>query len=366
MMKLLLMKFIFIFMVLFLPNNVKSQNELYNINTLVIDPGHGGKDPGALSQWGKEKDVVLAIGLKLRNYVQDSLPDVNVIMTRQTDEFIELYRRAKIANENKANVFISIHANSNESSSPSGCETFVMGLYKSKQNLKVAKQENQVILQETDYEQKYEGFDPNSPEGNIIFSLYQNAFLTQSLQIADIIQKHFMKNISLQNRGVKQAGFLVLWKTTMPSLLVETGFISNEQDAKFLLSPDGQDKIAYSIFQAFRDYKYQIEQQITIEDTVQISEPKLLDSGLKYSIQVLTSKKNIPLQSENFNGFTALFKKQDGIWNKYYIGSENSYVQIKELFPNVKRYYQDAFIVAFKDGNKISVKEAKKKEKQNL
>lgn len=209
--KILSVVILFVFVLLFFTNGF-SQNELYQINTIVIDPGHGGKDPGAVSQYGYEKDIVLAIGLKLRKFIEDSLPDVKVIMTRDKDVFIELYKRAKIANENKADLFISIHANSNESSKPRGSETYVMGLYKTKANLAVAKKENQVVLQEANYQQQYDGFDPNTPEGNIIFSLYQNAFLSQSLQMADLIQKYFKQNPKLINRGVKQAGFLVLWK----------------------------------------------------------------------------------------------------------------------------------------------------------
>ena len=352
-------------LVLLFSTNGFSQSELYQVNTLVIDPGHGGKDPGAMSKWGNEKDVVLAIGLKLRKYIEDSLPDVNVIMTRDKDVFIELYRRAKIANENKADLFISIHANSNESSKPRGSETYVMGLYKTKANLTVAKKENQVILQETDYKQKYDGFDPNSPEGNIIFSLYQNAFLAQSLQMADLIQKHFHQNSRLIDRGVKQAGFLVLWKTAMPSLLVETGFISNEKDGKYLISSQGQDSIALAIFQAFKDYKLKMESQGQEKSPENLSEKKPdFDKGLVYSIQVLTTKKVIPLQPKNFNEFSDVYRKTGGVWNKYYIGSESNFKDISENFKDVKKYYKDAFIVAFKDGKKISVKEAKKIEKK--
>jgi len=342
-----------------------SQDELYRVNTIVIDPGHGGKDPGALSQYGKEKDVVLAIGLKLRKYIEDSLPDVNVIMTRNKDVFVELYRRAKIANENKADLFISIHANSNKSSSPRGSETYVMGLHKTEANLAVAKKENQVILQESNYQQEYDGFDPNSPEGNIIFSLYQNAYLTQSLQMADLIQKHFRRNRMLIDRGVKQAGFLVLWKTAMPSLLVEAGFISNKIDGKYLTSSQGQDSIALAIFQAFREYKNTIESQ-AIEDNKQQKETKVdFNKGLIFSIQILTTKKNIPLQPENFHKFTDIYKKKYNDWIKYYIGAVSDFDAITDKYKIVKKYYKDAFVVAFNNGEKISIREAKKIEKKS-
>ncbi len=352
---------VFVLVLLFYSNGF-SQNELYQINTLVIDPGHGGKDPGALSQYGKEKDVVLAIGLKLRKFIEDSLPDVNVIMTRDKDVFIELYRRAKIANENKADLFISIHANSNESSKPRGSETYVMGLYKTKANLSVAKKENQVILQEANYQQQYDGFDPNSPEGNIIFSLYQNAFLAQSLQMADLVQKHFHQNSKLLDRGVKQAGFLVLWKTAMPSLLVETGFISNEEDGKYLVSSQGQDSIALAIFQAFKEYKFKMEDQAIKDGNIPKEKPNF-DKGLVFSIQVLTTKKVIPLQSKNFNGFSEIYRKNGPVWNKYYIGAEPDFDAISVRLKDIKKYYKDAFVVAFNNGKKISIKEAKKLEK---
>ncbi len=361
-------KFLFLiipfFLLIFVINtNAISQNELYQVNTLVIDPGHGGKDPGAISQYGKEKDVVLAIGLKLKKLIEDSLPDVNVIMTRDKDVFIELYQRAKIANENKADLFISIHANSNENSVPRGSETYVMGLHKTNANLAVAKKENQVILQEANYQQEYDGFDPNSPEGNIIFSLYQNAFLEQSLQMSDLIQKHFQKNHKLVDRGVKQAGFLVLWKTAMPSLLIETGFISNKTDGEYLSSTNGQDSIALAIFQAFKEYKFKMEAQAIKENTTQNEKPDF-DKGLVYSIQVLTTKKIIPLQPKNFNEFSDVYRKTGGIWNKYYIGAESNFETISEKLNEVKKYYKDAFIVAFNDGNKISLKEAMKIEKK--
>ncbi|MCD6366628.1 MAG: N-acetylmuramoyl-L-alanine amidase, partial [Bacteroidales bacterium] len=335
--KILLVVISFVLVLLFSTNGF-SQSELYQVNTLVIDPGHGGKDPGAVSQYGKEKDVVLAIGLKLRKLIEDSLPDVNVIMTRDKDVFIELYRRAKIANENKADLFISIHANSNESSKPRGSETYVMGLYKTKANLAVAKKENQVVLQEADYQQQYDGFDPNSPEGNIIFSLYQNAFLAQSLQMADLIQKHFHQNPKLIDRGVKQAGFLVLWKTAMPSLLVETGFISNKTDGNYLFSTQGQDSIVLAIFQAFKEYKLKMEGQ-AIKDGNPPEEKPDLDKGLVYSIQVLTTKKVIPLQPRNFNEFSDVYRKISGVWNKYYIGAGLNIDDISEKLKDVKKYY---------------------------
>ena len=188
-----------------------------------------------------------------------NMKDVKVVLTRDDDTFVELYRRARIANENNADLFISVHCNSTHSPSVYGAETFVMGLHKSQANLAVAKAENAAILLEDDYVEKYDGFDPNSPEGNIFFNMMQNAFLDKSLAFAGKVQHQLVDNLNMFDRGVKQAGFLVLYKTAMPGVLIETGFISNAKDEKFLLSEKGQDQIAHAIYKALREYKNQIE-----------------------------------------------------------------------------------------------------------
>jgi N-acetylmuramoyl-L-alanine amidase len=231
------------------------------VNTVVLDAGHGGYDTGGLGKHSREKDITLAIILKLRDYIHENLKDVNVILTRDTDDFVELYRRAKIANENNADLFISVHCNSNPSPTPFGTETYVMGLHKSNANLAVAKAENAAILLEYDYVAQYDGFDPYSAEGNIFFSMMQNAFLDKSLDFAGRVEKQFREKLNFFDRGVKQAGFLVLYKTAMPGVLVETGFLSNARDEKFLLSEKGQDQTAYAIFRAFREYKFAIEKR---------------------------------------------------------------------------------------------------------
>ncbi len=227
------------------------------INTVVIDPGHGGRDPGAVGRNVKEKDLTLAIALQLGQYIKESMPDVKVIYTREKDEFVELFRRAQIANENNADLFISIHCNSSRSTSAYGTETFVMGLHRSQANLEVARKENASILYEEDYMDTYDGFDPHSPEANIIFSLYQNAYLDQSLSVASLIQDQFRERAQRVDRGVKQAGFLVLYQITMPGILVEAGFLSNPREEQYLMSETGQAHIASAIFRAFRDYKEQ-------------------------------------------------------------------------------------------------------------
>jgi N-acetylmuramoyl-L-alanine amidase len=225
---------------------------------IVIDAGHGGKDPGSISKKVQEKKITIDVAKKLGKLISDSLTDVKVIYTRTTDSFVELHERAKIANRNKADIFISIHCNHNGNVSAHGSETYVMGSNKLEGNLDVSKRENEAVLYEDGYEnqQDYEGFDPNSPEAHIIFSFYQNAFLDQSLTLAANIEKQLGARKKVKkSRGVKQAGFLVLWKTTMPSVLVETGFISNQQEREYLNSDSGRKEVALSVYKAVKDYR---------------------------------------------------------------------------------------------------------------
>ncbi|MFM7856726.1 MAG: N-acetylmuramoyl-L-alanine amidase, partial [Flammeovirgaceae bacterium] len=210
----------------------------------MIDPGHGGKDPGTVGKKAKEKDVALKISLKLGNYIEKNFPDVKVIYTRKEDKYVALDERAEIANRNKAQLFICIHANSLPGAPAFGTETYVMGLHKDKGNFEVAKRENSVILMDENYEQRYEGFDPKSPESYILFTLSQSVYHESSLKFAQKLEQQFKTKAGRFSRGVKQAGFLVLWRTAMPSVLIETGFLSNAKEEGFLLSDDGQDLIA--------------------------------------------------------------------------------------------------------------------------
>lgn len=230
-----------------------------NINTIVIDAGHGGHDPGCQYFGSKEKDITLKIALELGKKLEAALPDVKIIYTRKTDKFIGLYDRAAIANRNHADLFISIHCNSNPKSEVSGSETYVMGLHKATGNLDVAKRENEVITLEENYIERYEGFDPNSPESHIYFSMFQNAYIDQSIKLASKIENHLPKNSNLTSRGVKQAGFLVLWQTKMPSVLVEVGFLSNRKDHELLSSTEGIQNIAKNLTNAVLDYKKALE-----------------------------------------------------------------------------------------------------------
>ncbi len=222
------------------------------VNTVVIDPGHGGNHPGTVGRKSKEKDIVLAISLKLGAYIEKNLPDVKVIYTRTTDVNPPLHRRAQIANENNADLFISIHLNGATNTSAIGTETFVMGTHVSQANLEVARRENQAILYEEDYQEMYGGFDPNSPEATIIFSLYQEAYIEQSLIMADLVQTEFRERARRVDRGVKQAGFVVLYRAAIPGVLVEAGFLTNPREEEYLMSAEGQDQIASAIFRAFR------------------------------------------------------------------------------------------------------------------
>ncbi len=233
----------------------------YRMKTIVIDPGHGGHDSGCLGSHSKEKEVALAISLKLGKYIEENFPDVRVIYTRKTDVFVELVERAEIANRAKADLFISIHCNASTNKVAYGTETYAMGLHVSEANLNVAKRENSVILLEENYEQNYGGFDPKSTEAYIIFSLYQNVNIDKSLTLASKIQTQFEERMKKFNRGVKQAGFIVLYKTNMPAILIETGFLTNKEDEAYLSSDTGQDLVASAIYRAFREYKEELEKE---------------------------------------------------------------------------------------------------------
>lgn len=226
---------------------------------VVIDAGHGGKDAGTSGKLAKEKDVVLKIALKVGHYIEQNVPGVKVIYTRTDDRYLSLDERADIANRNKADLFICIHANANPNARAFGTETYVMGLHKDENNLAVAKRENSVILLDENYHERYEGFDPNSPESYILFTLTQSAYQASSLSFAQKVEDQFRNRVGRLSRGVKQAGFVVLWRTTMPSVLIETGFLSNVLEEKFLAGEQGQSLIASGIYRAFKEYKSEVE-----------------------------------------------------------------------------------------------------------
>jgi N-acetylmuramoyl-L-alanine amidase len=229
----------------------------YKIRTVVIDAGHGGHDVGCLGKHGREKDVALKVALQFGKMVEENMKDVKVVYTRKTDKFVELHERASMANKANADVFISFHCNSGQPKA-FGTETWTQGLHVTKANLEVSKRENSSVLLESDYTAKYDGFDPKDPTTHIIFELFQSAYRNQSIILADKIEAELVK-VGRKSRGVKQAGFLVLYRTTMPAVLVETGFLTNVEEEKFLNSPEGQNKIAKSTFEAFVKYKAAID-----------------------------------------------------------------------------------------------------------
>ncbi len=236
-----------------------SQAQDSKIDVVVIDAGHGGHDPGTMGKSTKEKDIALKIALKVGKYIEENVEGVKVIYTRKTDKFIPLDQRANIANKNKADLFICIHANAIVGANAYGTETYVMGLHKDKGNFEVAKRENSVILLDENYKERYEGFDPNSPESYILFTLSQSAYQENSLRFAQKVEEQFKNRVGRSSRGVKQGPFMVLWQTAMPSVLIETGFLSNSNEEKFLASERGQDLIASGIYRAFKEYKIEME-----------------------------------------------------------------------------------------------------------
>lgn len=232
----------------------------FRLKRVVIDAGHGGKDPGALGSYSKEKDIALSVALQVGKYVEQNLPGVEVIYTRKTDVFLDLKERPNIANRNRADLFISIHCNAAGNRGVYGTETFVMGTKNFESNFDVVKRENAVILLEDNYEENYEGFDPSSPESYMMFNLMQKAFLSNSISLASKIETDFATRVNRSSRGVKQAPFYVLWTTSMPSVLIELGFISNVNEEKFLNSKDGQAYLASAIYRSIKAYKEEIEE----------------------------------------------------------------------------------------------------------
>ncbi|MDQ1332377.1 MAG: MurNAc-LAA protein, partial [Bacteroidota bacterium] len=241
---------------------------------IVIDPGHGGRDPGALGSFSMEKNINLAIALKTGEYISENLKNVTVVYTRNDDSTVDLIERPRIANKNNADLFISIHSNWADNSVVAGSETYIMGVTKDDENLAVAMKENEVILLEDDYSTKYQGFDPKSSESYIIFTLMQNVFQKQSTDLALKMQTQFAERVERKNRGVKQAGFWVLFNTTMPSVLVETGFVTNSAEERFLNSRQGQDYMASAIYRACRDYVNEIDSRSGIS-AVKADQPEI-------------------------------------------------------------------------------------------
>ena len=357
-------KYLVLFFVLSLffsnPFESFSQNDKFIV---VIDAGHGGKDPGGVANGYREKDVALNVSLLLGKLLSNT--EVKVVYTRKTDVFIGLWKRGKIANNAKADLFVSIHCNTVNNSKPYGTETFVLGLHANKQNLEIAKKENAVILLEDDYKERYEGFDPNSEESVLGLTLLQEENLDKSFSLAAEIQQNFSQNLKRKNRGVKQAGFVVLHQTYMPSVLIELGFLSNKNEGKFLDSKMGQQQMAKEIAKAITKYYQQLKANTVVSQSVNlddsISKTYLpVETGTEeeviFKIQIASSKNKLKAKSYNFRGLKNIERVKVGSYYKYYYGITSNYQEVKNaLLKAKKKGYSDAYIAAFKNGEKTSL-----------
>ena len=382
---------------------------LFSIKTVVIDAGHGGKDPGCHGSKHKEKDVALAVALKLGKYIEENLKDVKVVYTRKTDVFLELQQRAEIANKAKADLFICIHCNSACfrdkklkkdicRDEVSGAETYVMGIKNEQGKLDVAKRENSAILLEDNYVQKYDGFDPNSDESYIIMSMFSDNYIEQSLNFASKVQKQFASKASRVDKGVKRASLWVLWRTYMPSVLTELGFLTNPKEEQFLGSSKGQDYMASSLFRAFREYKDEIEGTVkkyddsfekqqsykfSKEDSLELAketnsntivskdslfvelkntkddkkDEKVSNLVIVYKVQITSSEKKIPLNSDKFYGIEKPGEYMDKGIYKYTAGECESHIDAVKLQAVLRKNgFKDAFVIAMQDGRRIPLK----------
>ena len=346
--------FLGLLMVLVLPLVVHGQDNF----TVVLDAGHGGKDPGRPAKNYSEKDIALSIILDLGKKL-DALNDVEVVYTRKTDVFLELKERGRVANEADADLFVSVHCNAFHTQA-FGTETYVLGLHANEQNFEVAKQENSVIFLEDNYMETYEGFDPNSPEAVIGLTLMQEEFLDQSLMLASNIQGNFRDDLKRRDRGVKQAGFVVLHQTYMPSVLVETGFITNTEEGKFLNSKSGQQKVAGAIFEAIKSYKNHHDENLVVEEIkkpVEVEESAVY-SGIDFKVQIASGTRKLDLKPYNFKGLKGVDRDKIGKHYKYYYGKTSDYNEILRLRDDARKAgYTSAFVIAFKDDVRVTVSE---------
>ncbi|HEX2396319.1 MAG TPA: N-acetylmuramoyl-L-alanine amidase [Bacteroidales bacterium] len=383
----------------------------YRLKTVVIDAGHGGKDPGSLGKKTTESKVVLGIALKLGKYIEQNLKEVKVIYTRKTDEFVELHKRAEIANTNKADLFISIHANGNDNHQVTGTETLVLGTIRAGENFEVAKKENSVILLEDNYQEKYEGFDPSSPESYQSFSLVQDLYLKKSVNFAALVQEQFRDRAQRKDRSVKQQSLLVLARTAMPGVLIETGFITNPDEEKYLMSEQGQDYLASAIYRAFRDYKDVVESRSSLiaslgkhpdDDSVvsvleastsPVNNPENISDAapadvtgqtnvqaefkkeaeivseniskpeIYFKVQIAASTRRFPLTSTLFKGEKDVKEYIVGKMYKYAVGQSKSFEEIVAYSKEVRQKFPDAFVIAIRDNEIIPLQQALKENK---
>ena len=347
---------------------------------VVIDAGHGGRDAGALGNRAKEKDINLGVALKLGRLIRNNVQGVKVVYTRDKDVYLTLQERANIANRVEGDLFISIHTNSIDKKSPNrktvaGASTWTLGLHRSKENLEVAKRENSVIYLENDFSTRYEGFDPNSTESYIIFEFMQYKHMEQSINFASDIQHEFVSEAGRVDRGVRQAGFWVLAKTSMPAVLVELDFICNPTQEKFLSSESGQTKMARAIYNAFVKYKSDYDRKQNVGKSVDIpsassasaskgdspaesSASKVSEqddpSGVTYyKVQFMALPRKLPANSREFKGLSPVeYYREDGMY-KYTYGKSTDRDEIQKQYKRVKSLFRDAFVIKIRDGKRV-------------
>ena len=362
--------------------------------TVVLDAGHGGHDAGAVGSFSKEKNINLRYALLVGDMIKKNIPDAKVIYTRDKDVFIDLNERARIANRKKADLFVSIHTNSSKNSSAKGMETFTLGVSRSKENMEVAMLENSVIMLEEDYEKKYEGFDPNSVDSYIMFEFMKDQYMDRSITCADFIQKKMINASKRNDRGVRQAGFLVLRATAMPSVLIELGFISNKEEEKYLNNNENQVKIATAIFNGIKEYKHELDkksgnsnsEELEVKEELGVRSEELgvkeenkedkgelknekgeitHNSEYEFFIQYLVSKNNYNADNAVFKGHTPTKILNENKLYKYLIGPYD----VNTVFNKrneITKDFPDAFIVAYKQGQKVSTPEAIQEAKDKL
>ena len=372
--------------------------------TLVIDAGHGGHDAGALGAMSKEKNINLNVALAFGRYVEANCPDVKVVYTRKTDVFVTLHERANIANRNKADLFVSIHTNAlPKGKQARGLETYTLGMNRAEENFDVAKRENAVILYEKDYKQRYEGFDPNSSESYIMFEFLQDKNMAQSVELAKMVQKRTCASADRANKGVRQAGFLVLRETSMPSCLIELGFITTFSEEQYLNTKQGVDALGYGIYQAFVDYRNKFDKSITVpfrigermiepqqspqelvkDNTEQMpkqqgdettgkeeqkestADRRQNDGAPVFKIQFLTATAKIRNGDKRLKGIAEYDYYVDGKTFKYTVGCSENYNEIYRLRKTILYKFPQAFIIAFKNGERTDVVEAIREYKRN-
>ncbi len=334
--------------------------------TVVIDAGHGGVDPGALGRKSQEKSINFKVSNRLGELIKENHPEVKVIYTRTTDIKIPLAKRADIANKANANLFISIHSNASKNRSANGCQTFTLGAGSDAEAKAAAMYENEVILTEDNFEETYKGFDPRSSESYIIFELMRSHDMEMSVKLAELVQRGMVGNTSLNNRGVSSAGFLVLHRTVMPSILVELGFISNSNDENLIASKSGQEKLARGIFNGFSEY-YKLyckgkEGKETKKSSIQQPAAKEVKSTVKesrpvFKIQIMASDIKLKSNDKRFKGLKTGYYREKGFY-KYTYGESEDYNEIVRLKKQISSKFKDAFIIAFLDNEKINTQKA--------